>query len=189
MKRLFGLLVVSLSLIPAPASAETPVTIIGGTPEDRRFVADVFAWPELPPLTQPITVTIYDDGMLSPGVYALSGCSGIALGRFAAQAEFMILHEYAHVWDCQTLTPEWHRFISGCVDLDCETPGPEWRAGDYGDRMDERFAQSFAGEIEHRHYGTPIRPNVWGLMPSKLVERAINANTPCTSPAHPRSCM
>lgn len=186
----FAVLVGALLLAaagPAHASADVPVTFDGGTPEEQRAVADVLSWPELPPLTQPITVVIADTGMLGSGALSLGGCSGISLGRYAVD-EFIILHEYGHVFDCQRMNYEWRTFVSACADMDCRTHGAPWKGGPYADQPEERWAQSFAAEIESRHYGRPIRSNIWGLYPPKLVSRVINALIPCDWRPYPWGC-
>jgi len=164
-------LLVVLPATPASAAAEVPVTVEGGTPAERQLIVDVMSWPELPPLRQPIAVVVADSGS------SFAGCGGIVLGSVS---EVSILHEYGHVWDCQTLDQGWRRFVMDCGDGDCLTGHDAfgWGGASYDVRPSERFAQSFAAEVEYRRHGTRT-PLWWVLYPPKLIGRTIDALAPC----------
>ncbi len=178
MRRLTALAVALFALPAAPAfaSADVPVTFVGGTAEEWKQVTDVLFWPELPPLRQPITVT------LGTGEASYAGCGGMVL---SSAAELTVLHEYGHVWECQTMDGGWRSFIADVGG----SGGLAWNGGSYDVRPAERFAQSFAAEVEYRRHGTRT-PLYWVLYPPKLIERAIYSLTPCEWPRpYPWGCM
>ncbi len=116
-------------------------------------------WEELPPLPDPVTVTVLSGG----GNIAYSGCNGITISDellLSDSGATALLHEYGHVWECQVLTPEDRAFISACMDLDCSTPGRAWRdySGFYYDTPAERWAQGFASMVTGRSlpYAAPL---------------------------------
>lgn len=172
--RALAAMVATVAMLGVPsvagAAANVPVIFDGGTAEERALISEVLSWPELPPLANQITVVVAGSGS------SYAGCGGIVLGTVG---EVSILHEYGHVWDCQRMNQEYRRFIMECGDGDCLAGDPVygWEGGGYDVRPSERFAQSFAAEVEYRRHGTRT-PLWWAPYPSKLVGRVMDALTP-----------
>ncbi len=153
----------------------TDVSIRNATEWQEAAIRDVLEWVELPPLQRSIEIVI------GPGMFG--GCTGIIMPPTTSRAflEYILLHEYGHVWDCQQLSQEDRSFLLDCLDGDCLTlhdPLLSWRSPKlpHSQRPVEQFADMFAKIIREKHY-SGSEYITWSTFPEPLIFRIIRFRT------------
>lgn len=145
----------------------TGVSIRDATEWQEAAIRDVLAWEELPPLQRPIEIRV------AAGNFA--GCTGITMQATTSRdwLEYVLLHEYGHVWDCQQLSQADRSFLLDCFDWDCRTPHDpslSWRSP--GFRPQEQFADMFAKIVRRNHY-PDSQDTTWSIFSEVLISRMI----------------
>ena len=171
MKLLASLLILLLEL--GVFSGGPDVSIRDATEWQESAIRDVLAWEELPPLQRSIEIRI--------GAGNFGGCTGITMTPTTSRdhLEYVLLHEYGHVWDCQQLSLADRSFLLDCFDWHCLTLHNEtWTNPglNHNARPVEAFADMFAKIIREKHY--PEKEYItWSTFPEPLIFRMIRFRT------------
>ncbi len=167
-------LILLLVLTLGSPALGTDVVIRGASAWQEAAIRDVLSWEELPPLQRHIEIQV------AAGNFG--GCTGITITPTTSRdyLEYVLLHEYGHVWDCQQLSLEDRSFLLDCLDWDCLTLHDDrtWRDRNlnHNARPVEQFADMFAKIVRENHY-SGSEYITWSTFPEPLIFRMIRFRT------------